>query len=197
VVIAIHLIFGAYGFWLPNDPRGSWSDFVGSWELLWFGRATKTDVRHSVAAKPHDVQARLAAQRALKYPPVRFDGRQARAVGRGFAEFATGSRLIVWGCSILPEHVHLVVARHRFSADQIANHLKGAATTELIREGIHPLGDRRRADGRLPTPWARGKWAVFLDTPEGVRRAMAYVEANPAKEGLPPQRWRMVRPFDG
>lgn len=28
-----HLIWGAYGFWLPNDPRGSWSDFVYSWEL--------------------------------------------------------------------------------------------------------------------------------------------------------------------
>lgn len=39
--------------------------------------------------------------------------------------------------------------------------------------------------------------ALFLDTPEGVRRVVAYVEANPAKEGLPPQRWRMVRPFDG
>ena len=29
-----HLIISAYGFWLPNDPRGSWSDFVGAWELL-------------------------------------------------------------------------------------------------------------------------------------------------------------------
>lgn len=25
-----HLIMTAYGFWLPNDPRGSWSEFVGA-----------------------------------------------------------------------------------------------------------------------------------------------------------------------
>jgi hypothetical protein len=30
MILAFHAIFGAYGFWLPNDPRGSWSDFVGS-----------------------------------------------------------------------------------------------------------------------------------------------------------------------
>ena len=49
MVLAYHVIFGAYGFWLPNDPRGSWSDFVGAWELLRFGKATKTTERRSVA----------------------------------------------------------------------------------------------------------------------------------------------------
>jgi hypothetical protein len=28
MIRASHVIFGAYGFWLPNDPRGSWSTFV-------------------------------------------------------------------------------------------------------------------------------------------------------------------------
>jgi hypothetical protein len=36
------VIWGTYGFWLPNDPRDSWSDFVGSWELVRFGKATKS-----------------------------------------------------------------------------------------------------------------------------------------------------------
>ena len=26
MVIAQHLVFTTYGFWLPNDPRGSWSE---------------------------------------------------------------------------------------------------------------------------------------------------------------------------
>ncbi len=34
MIVAYHSIFCAYGFWLPNDPRGSWSDFVGAWELF-------------------------------------------------------------------------------------------------------------------------------------------------------------------
>jgi hypothetical protein len=29
-----HVIFSADGFWLPNDPRGSWSEFVRRWERL-------------------------------------------------------------------------------------------------------------------------------------------------------------------
>ena len=36
-VLAYHAIFTAYGFWLPNDPRGSWSSYVRSWELFLAG----------------------------------------------------------------------------------------------------------------------------------------------------------------
>jgi hypothetical protein len=77
MIIAHHVIFAAYGFWLPNDPRGSWSDFVGSWEPFRYGPATKTDATRSVAHRPHDTQKRLAAKKALKYPPVVFSGVQA------------------------------------------------------------------------------------------------------------------------
>ena len=53
MVLASHLIISAYGFWLPNDPRGSWSDFVGSWELLKFGPATKVnDSRNYAKDRP-------------------------------------------------------------------------------------------------------------------------------------------------
>jgi hypothetical protein len=85
MVHAYHVIFGAYGFWLPNDPRGSWSDFIGSWELFRFGPATTIEVRQSVARQPHDREARLTAKEALNRPAVQFTGIQARAVGRGFA----------------------------------------------------------------------------------------------------------------
>jgi len=79
MVIGFHVILTAYGFWLPNDPRGSWSDFVGAWELVRFGRATKTDERRSLAKKRHDRRTRLAAKDALKYPPVRFNGLKQEA----------------------------------------------------------------------------------------------------------------------
>src|SRR5437016_7806238 len=103
MVHAYHVIFSAYGFWLPNDPRGSWSDFVGSWELFRFGRATKTDSRRSLAAQPHDRAKRLAAKQALNYPAVVFDGLQARAIGHGFAASLERGGVTVWACSILPE----------------------------------------------------------------------------------------------
>jgi len=197
MVLGTHLILSAYGFWLPNDPRGSWSDFVGAWELFRFGRATRVHTRRSLARRPHDRDARLQAKRALKYPPVRFTGRQARAIGRGFAEYACRSGLVVWACAILPEHTHLVVARHRLDVAQIQIQLKAAATRGMRRVGIHPLAAHAPPGGRCPTPWARDKWAVFLDTPLAVRRAIRYVEANPQREGLPRQRWSFVTPYEG
>jgi REP element-mobilizing transposase RayT len=197
MVRAYHVIMSAYGFWLPNDPRGSWSDFIGAWELLRFGRATTVTVRYSLAHHQHDVQARLAAKRKLKYPPVIFNGQQARAIARGFAEYASKSALIVWACSIMPEHVHIVVARHRSMVEQIINHLKGAATHRIIAEGIHPLASHAKPGRRPPKMWARGQWAVYLDDVPAIRRAIRYVDDNPIKEGKRRQGWRFVAPFDG
>lgn len=194
MILGTHLILSAYGFWLPNDPRGSWSEFVGAWELLRFGRATKVETHRSVAARPHDRRARLAAKGALKYPEVRFTGVQARAIGRAFAAQAARSDLVIWACAILPNHTHLVVARHPMGHEQIANLLKGATTRQFLAEGIHPLAQWRSADGRTPKAWAQGQWAVFLDSPDDVVRAVRYVEGNPAKEGLPAQHWRFVGP---
>jgi len=196
MVIASHLVFTAYGFWLPNDPRGSWSDFVGAWELLKFGKATRTCERDSTADRFHDREARLAAKEALKYPAVRFAGIQARAIGRGFAALVGKCALTIRACSILPEHVHMVVMRHAYEAEKIVNLLKGEATRELVREGIHPMAGYASPGRRPPKAWARGHWKVFLDTPEDVARAVEYVAGNPGKEGLPPQLWSFVTPME-
>jgi len=196
MVIASHVIFGAYGFWLPNDPRGSWSDFVGAWELFRYGgRATKTTVRYSVAARTHDVALRVAAKKALKRPAVRFTGIQALAVGRGFAEYAGKSGLAILACAILPDHAHLVLARHRLKVEQLVIKLKAAATQRLIDERLHPFAHLAEGDGPPPKCFARGQWKVFLDTTEDVHRALQYVEENPMKDSLPPQRWKFVVPY--
>src|SRR5687768_1518334 len=95
-VLAYHLILTAYGFWLPNDPRGSWSDFVRAWELRRFGPATKVKDGRSRARDPHDVAMRLEAKRHLARDPVHFTGLQARAIARGFARFVARSGIIVY-----------------------------------------------------------------------------------------------------
>ena len=193
MVNAYHIIFDAYGFWLPNDPRGSWSEFVGAWELLRFGSATRTSTRRSVAGRAHDRCLRQAAKRELKHPPVQFMGRQAQSIGRGFASFAQRSGVNVLACSILPEHVHMVVARHRFKAEQIANLLKGAATRQLSNDSLHPFGSYAVPGERLPKIWARGQWMVFLNSKAEVSQAVRYVEDNPLKEGKQRHFWGFVR----
>ena len=59
MVLGYHCVFTAYGFWLPNDPRGSWSDFVRKWELVRFGKTTKINDDRSVAGKGHDRALRI------------------------------------------------------------------------------------------------------------------------------------------
>ncbi len=196
MVIGYHVIFSAYGFWLPNDPRGSWSDFVGAWDLfLAGGKATKTDETRSVAQRPHDRERRLAAKEELLRPAVKFNGRQARAIGNGFAEYVAKSGVPVWACSILPEHVHLVTGRFRMNIESVVIQLKGAATRKLIEEGIHPFGHLAEPGDTPPKCWSRGEWSVFLEEPADIARSIRYVEKNPVKDGKPRQSWSFVAPY--
>ena len=188
--IAYHLVFGCYGFWLPNDPRGSWSKFIGNRHLLRFGDATKLSTARSVARSPHNTANRLAAKQALTYPPVRLSDEQSRTTGRGFAEAISESRYRAHACCVMPDHVHFVVSYHEREPKRIVGHFKGRATQHLKREGLYPPPGRR---GPL-SPWARGGWCVYLDEDEDVRRAVEYVDENPGREGLPPQRWEFVVP---
>lgn len=198
MVLASHLIFSAYGFWLPNEERGSWSERVRSYELfLAGGPATKVGTHRSVAAKPYDRERKRRLQNVLRYPPVRFDGLQARAIGRGFAEQTRTPGYRVLACAVLSDHAHLVVGRHHYKAEQVANLLKGAASLQLVAEGLHPMHAHHAADLDLPSMWASGLWKVFLNDDAAIRRAIRYVENNPLKAGLRRQRWKFVTSWDG
>ena len=188
MVLAYHAIFGAYGFWLPNDPRGSWSDFVGCWELVRFGKATKISSRRSVAHVPHDRSVREGARRALKYPAVQFSGRQALAVAQGFDRARSESGYTIYACSILPEHVHLVIGRKQGRrVERMVGHLKTRATQQLSSLELWPT-DKRPV-------WGENTWKVFLNAPARIAEAIEHVEKNPEKEGKPRQHWSFVTPL--
>ena len=193
-----HIILPMYGYWLPNDPRGSWSDFVRKWELVRFGRATKTvERRELIEFSETEVRQREAAKQALKYEPVSIDGNQALAIANGFASKTKKSNYTIWACSILPEHTHLVIARHAYNAEQIANLLKGASTSRIIEEDRHPLAQYAEAGKRPPRMWASRLWMVYLDSEVAIENAVRYVEENPEKEGKAKQTWSFVTPFVG
>ncbi len=96
----------------------------------------------------------------------------------------------VYACSILPNHVHMVIGRHHYKAETIVRLLKAEATTELINDARWP-----RANRSPPSPWARKCWKVFLNSDADIVNAIKYVEDNPLKEGKRPQRWSFVVPF--
>jgi REP element-mobilizing transposase RayT len=198
MVYAYHVIIPMYGFWLPNDPRGSWSDYIRKWELLKFGGPSRTLQRRTLdQLSPKELRLREAARAALDYPPVSLEWSQIEAVARGFAEQVEKSGYVIWACSILPEHTHMVIARHSYKIEQVVNLLKGAATTRLIEEGCHPLIEYAKPGERPPRMWAAREWDRYLDNEEAIERAIRYVEENPIREGWPRQSWPFVTPFLG
>lgn len=121
---------------------------------------------------------------------------QAKAIGDGFGAYVRKNGAIVWACSILPEHIHLVIARHRYAIERVIEQLKAAATRELLKANLHPFGHLTTKHGRSPKCWQRGAWFPFLDTPERVLAAIAYVHDNPLKEDKPRQHWSWVTPYE-
>jgi REP element-mobilizing transposase RayT len=188
---AHHIIFCAYGFWLPNDPRGSWTSWIGSWELLKFGPTTKVTTHRSRAYKEHNSYQRLTAKSALKLPPVLFTGEQAAVISYGFRHVIESINAKIYACSILTDHVHLVTGVLPWRTRYFVNQLKGKATKSLIAYKRHPF----QGLAEPPTPWARNCWDVWLDTPADVCRAIAYVERNPVKENRPVQHWPFITPY--
>jgi REP element-mobilizing transposase RayT len=126
---------------------------------------------------------------------VVFDGYQALSIARGFACMAEKSSYRICACSLLPEHVHLVLGRHHYRVEQMVRLLKAAAGARLTADGRHPLAAWVRPDGPLPTPWARGCWKTFLNSAADMARAVRYVENNPGKEGKRRQRWSFAVPY--
>ena len=138
-MLGTHLILSAYGFWLPNDPRGSWSNCVWSQQLYdQFGPSTKTEERRSLAHDPHDRERRVAAKSLLKYPPVQFTPEQTLLIAAGFADYASRYQIAVLACAIMPQHAHMVIAPTAITVDVYSVQFKAAATN-FIKASGNPL----------------------------------------------------------
>ena len=197
-VVGFHIILTMYGFWLPNDERGSGSEKVWAEHLRPFGEASadRADGERSVAHRSFDRAKVRAAKRALKYPAVRLTGKQAKIAAQAIGALARRDGLLVHALSIMPDHLHCVLAAHaRWTCERMMSRMKGAITRALVEAGMHPFQRLAQPDGLVPKLFARGGRHRFLFTPSDVRGRIRYVENNPVKSGLPRQRWSFVVPY--
>jgi REP element-mobilizing transposase RayT len=175
-----------YGWWLPNDLRGSTSrvirrDLVAELGELHFGRKQVQPAGKDIRA--FYVQAAEVLKHALlAFSPDEFPS-VAEAIGRAIIE----CNYTCYACAIMPDHVHLVIRKHRDLADSMIEKIQSLSRKRLIDMGL------RNAEHPV---WTRGGWKVFLDHPDEVRRTIGYVEDNPRKLRLPVQHWPFVTTYD-
>jgi REP element-mobilizing transposase RayT len=187
LVIGYHLVWTAYGWWLPNDPRGGGSATLRNDVLAELGELHVGRKALQPSAKAIREYYKQAAD-LLKHPLLTFDEACRLLIAEAFAKVVAEQCYTCYACAIMPDHVHLVIRKHKDTAEEMADHLQQASRQRLIEAGQRALTH--------PTWLAGPGWNVFLDHPDEVRRTIRYVERHPIKIGLPAQRWPFVKVYD-
>jgi REP element-mobilizing transposase RayT len=185
LVIGYHLVWTTYGSWLPNDPRGSMSRFLASDVLgdlgeLHYGRKQVQPASREIRAFYEHATPRL------KHEVLTLSEREIDEAGASFADVIARERYTCYACAILPDHVHLLVRKHRHLAEDMIWHLQNESRSRLRASGF------RSADH--PTGGGPG-WKVFLDEPDDVWRTIRYVASNLTKARRT-QAWSFVTPYN-
>src|SRR5438874_2717788 len=116
VVAGFHLIWTAYGWWLPNDPRGSSSQEIRVERVAELGEShhgRRLVQPPGRAIKEFYEQAR----HVLKYPLLTLDGADIDLVAASFGQVITERHYTCYACAIMPDHVHLLIRKHRDHAE--------------------------------------------------------------------------------
>jgi len=177
MVIAHHLMWTAYGYWLPNDPRGSMSREIREERLEQLGS------RHygRKAEQPSAAEQRAfreQAQSVLKHELLAIDSDDVRILAGSFADVIRDRNYTCYACAIMPDHVHLLIRKHRDKGELMIEQLQQVTRDALIQEG------RRTVDHPA---WGGPGWDVFQRTQRQVETTIEYIRNNPVKIGRPVQ----------
>jgi REP element-mobilizing transposase RayT len=187
MVIAYHLIWTGYGWWLPNDLRGSTSRWIASDLLkeigeLHFGRKRIQPARRDLLTFFDEAHPRL------DHPVLTFSDAMLAVVARAFGSVIAAEKYTCYACVVMCDHVHLVIRKHKHDAEEMIRNLQ--------RESHLALRDAGLVDLSHPV-WGGSGWKVFLDHPDDIRRTVKYVRDNPLPFRMPVQEWDFVAPYDG
>lgn len=186
MIRAFHFIWTCYGWWFPNDPRGSWSDEV--WQPTIRDLGERHLGRRPIQPTPAALRRWLAdAQRHLRHDPVVLDGTAACAAANGIGRAAQRYGYVAHALCVMPDHAHSVVRWHARGYERMVADMKSWASRWVRRSMDVPTGQRRPI-------WSRGYWVRFLGDDAAIRSAVRYVERNPTAVGLRRQRWSFLVP---
>ena len=187
MIVGYHLIWTAYGWWLPNDPRGSMSQGIATDVLAQLGEVHYGRKK----LQPAGWEIRDFYERAkplLKHELLRMDDEDVAVIAEAFRDTIRRRKFTCCACAIMPDHLHLLIRRHRDLPEAMIEELQVDSRERLIVAG------RRSQDHPV---WGGPGWKVFLDCVEDIERTIRYIEQNPVKIGRPAQKWDFVVPYDG
>ena len=185
LVIAYHLIWTGYGWWLPNDPRGSMSkrvatDVIAELGELHYGRKevqpTSTELR----------AFRNRARNVLDHPLRKFTREDTDIIAEAFNEVINEHKYTCYACAIMPDHIHLLIRKHKHKAEEMIANFQDKSRSRLRNHwpDDHPI-------------WGGPGWKVFLDHPDAIRRTITYIQRNPIEWKLPQQSFDFVTKYGG
>ncbi len=186
IILAYHIMWTAYGWWLPNDPRGSTSHTIRNDLLTELGELHHG--RKQLQPAGRDIREFYQqANDVLKHDLLSFTPNQFSMVAQALSESITDHKYTCYACAIMPDHVHILIRKHRDNSEQMLETLQSESRSRLSALGLRKLSH--------PT-WTRGGWRVYLDHPDSIRRTIRYIERNPVKMRLPTQHWDFVTPYN-
>ena len=188
MVAGYHLLWTVYGYWLPNDPRGSTSREIRVEPIKPLG-----DIhfgRKKVQPSSGEIKAfKAVAQDSLKHPLLTLDDDDVTQIGKVIGQVIGAKKYVCHAGAVMPDHIHLLIRRHRDRAEDMIQHFQEWTRSALIDSGkrapTHPV-------------WTKGPgWKGFLNTTRDIERTIKYIRQNPEKIGRVEQNWDFVTAYDG
>ena len=187
MIIAYHLIWTAYGYWLPNDPRGSTSKMIVSDVIAQLGKLHYG--RKKVQPSSREIRKfQNRSRNVLKHTLLKFKPSEFSIIADSLAEAIQKQNYTCYACAIMPDHIHMILRKHKHRSEEMLENLQASTRLRLRNTGL------RSADHPV---WGGPGWKVFLDHPTEVRRTIRYIRDNPEKWRLPRQQWPFVKKYDG
>ena len=187
MLIGHHLIMTAYGWWLPNDPRGSMSPDIRVERIDGLGdRHFGRKLVQPLSRELREFYSRAEAE--LAHPLLVFDEDDLTEIAAAFAETIRERRYTCYAAALMPDHVHLLIRAHRDRAETMMAVLQEASRDRL-----------KKCERRWPTHpvWGGPGWKVYQSSVRQVRQTIWYIEQNPVKIRRPRQYWGFVTAYDG
>ena len=131
-----------------------------------------------------------AARSVLKHALLTLSEEEIQAIGKAFGEVIRKQNYTCYGCAIMPDHVHLLIRKHRHLAETMIGHFQEDSRARVLAK---PQPGR----GTQHPVWGGPGWKVYLDSREDMVRTVRYIRQNPPKAGRSIQRWPFVTPYDG